>query len=791
MIVLIDFRLQGKYGNLDSALISFGPCQTPTLGFCVDRHDKIQSFQPEPYWVLMVNVGIPGGPNLQLDWDKGREFNQNTAKSIMNKVKSSKKAVITHITKKDKVKARVGALNTVEMLRVASSGLAIGPHQAMSIAERLYTQGFISYPRTETNQYPANFDLVGTLRVFRSHEDYGSAVDLVLNKGVVRPKSGHDAGDHPPITPMKTASMNTFSDRDSWRLYDYIVRHFIGSLSGDCKYEQTTVHLLIGDEKFSKTGCIVLDPGFTEVMPWLAMANDERLPASIKTGDEFLIGETRLDERLTSPPDYLSESDLISLMEKHGIGTDASIPTHINNICVRNYVKISSGRRLIPTKLGIVLIHGYQKIDNHLVLPTRRAEIEKRLNQIAAGTADFHQVLSSTLAEFRTKFDNFVTNIAAMDELFEVSFSSLAESGKALSRCGKCRRYLKLITAKPVRLYCPNCQETLSLPHNGSFRTFKELKCPLDEYELLYFNGFGANSKSYVLCPNCYNNPPFEDMKKLSGCNQCSNKECPQSMIHLGIGDCRWCTWEGTLTLDPGSGHGGKWKIYCNKCDSFMTGLKEAVKVTVKNDKCSSCKSKTIHVEYKRERNPNESHGCVFCTPEVSQGLVSIPGKSARGRGGLTGQQNAGPGGHKVLGNRQIHQNNDPREGGDNFQRGGQQFNPQGGLDNGHFDGGRGGGGGFRGGRGKFNNRGGGGRGGRGGDDDEDDDDGSGYGGRGGYSSGGRGGSRGGGRGGGRGGRGRGGGRGGRGRGRGRGGRDSDNDYAPTPSGSLRLSDFL
>lgn len=72
--------------------------------------------------------------------------------------------------------------------------------------------------------------------------------------------------------------------------------------------------------------------------------------------------QVKLVERQTSPPDYLTEAELISLMEKHGIGTDASIPVHINNICERNYVNIIAGRKLKPTTLGVVLVHGYQKV---------------------------------------------------------------------------------------------------------------------------------------------------------------------------------------------------------------------------------------------------------------------------------------------------------------------------------------------------------------------------------------------------------------------------------------------
>ena len=213
-------------------------------------------------------------------------------------------------------------------------------------------------------------------------------------------------------------------DGDSWRIYDYVVRHFIGTVSYNCKYQSTTVNFSIGDEKFSFSGKKLIEPGFTAVMTWQALTSEESMP-NLQKGDTLPIKEVylrqridfmmeltvcktflqaKLSERQTSPPDYLTESDLITLMEKHGIGTDASIPVHINNVCQRNYVKVEAGRKvrlvsyfngglmkhqlfhhfsfqLIPTTLGIVLVHGYLKIDSDLVHPQMRSAVEEQLGE--------------------------------------------------------------------------------------------------------------------------------------------------------------------------------------------------------------------------------------------------------------------------------------------------------------------------------------------------------------------------------------------------------------------------
>ncbi|XP_067654997.1 DNA topoisomerase 3-beta-1-like [Haliotis asinina] len=631
---------QGKYGDLDSTLISYGPCQTPTLGFCVERHDKILSFKPEAYWVIDVQITHPDGKDLKLEWDRVRIFDKEVAQMFVNMIKSSDGARVLSVVTKEKSKARPMALNTVEMLRVGSSGLGMGPHHVMQIAERLYTQGYISYPRTETTHYPENFDLKGTLRQQQSHPDWGNFVRDLLNKGIQRPKKGTDAGDHPPITPMRSAT-NSELEHDAWRLYDYITRHFIATVSPDCTYLQTTVSFEIGAELFSCAGKTLLDPGFTEVMTWQAITSDEEMPRFHR--DQMLpFKEVKLNERQTSPPDYLTESELITLMEKHGIGTDASIPVHINNICERNYVNIIAGRKLKPTPLGIVLVHGYQKIDADLVLPTMRSAVEQQLNLIAHGKADFYAVKQHGLDIFHRKFRYFVENINGMDELFEVTFSSLADSGRPLSRCGKCRRYMKYVQAKPSRLHCSTCDETYSLPQNGNIKLYKELRCPLDDYELVLWTT-GAKGKSYPLCPYCYNHPPFKNMKKGMGCNECTHPSCQHSLSQTGISECVECEY-GILVLDQTSGP--KWRMACNKCSVVINFFDNASKITIGEDTCDDCGANTVVVQYKSKSpfpNGDEEHtGCVFCDTVFKSliekhyaiNLSNRRGHGGRGRGG-------------------------------------------------------------------------------------------------------------------------------------------------------------
>lgn len=123
----------GKYADLNSMVISYGPCQTPTLGFCVERHDQIQQFTPESFWTV-VPLLKKDGREVRPEWARGRVFDRKVGTTFQHLVAETGPALVTHVVRKEGKRPRPAGLNTVEMLRMASSFLRMGPHHAMQVS---------------------------------------------------------------------------------------------------------------------------------------------------------------------------------------------------------------------------------------------------------------------------------------------------------------------------------------------------------------------------------------------------------------------------------------------------------------------------------------------------------------------------------------------------------------------------------------------------------------------------------------------------------------------------------
>lgn len=200
-------KLTEKYPMIQviTKTISYGPCQFPTLGFCIERAERIKKFKPEPFWTLNVSIrsDLTAVGKHELKWKRKRFFMQELCATIYEIVKDEKQAVVVDVTKSFDTQNKPMGLNTVKLLKVGSSAFGLSSNITMKVAESLYLKGYISYPRTESTSYSSNFNFIEILESHKSHPDWGKYASQLLENGHEKPRSGNDAGDHPPITPVK------------------------------------------------------------------------------------------------------------------------------------------------------------------------------------------------------------------------------------------------------------------------------------------------------------------------------------------------------------------------------------------------------------------------------------------------------------------------------------------------------------------------------------------------------------------------------------------------------------
>lgn len=266
---------------------------------------------------------------------------------------------------------------------------------------------------------------------------------------------------------MNYVSPGSLSD-DERRVYEFVTRRFLACCSQDAKGESTFIELQYGDETFFTTGLLVLQRNYLEVYPYEKWDSSQQIP-TFTLNETFEPTEANITDGETTAPGYLTEPELISLMDANGIGTDATMAEHIAKIKEREYVQTisragsvhtangsdntagargrgtRSGRggrggrggsnagygrggsqvqQFIPTTLGVALIEGYDSmgLDTSLGKPFLRKEMELQMRAICAGTATKHDVIHSTLDQYR---DMFVRSQQRIEILKMVSLSQI------------------------------------------------------------------------------------------------------------------------------------------------------------------------------------------------------------------------------------------------------------------------------------------------------------------------------------------------------------------------------
>ncbi|XP_013926805.1 PREDICTED: DNA topoisomerase 3-alpha [Thamnophis sirtalis] len=430
-------RLQKIFPEvLAQQLISYGSCQFPTLGFVVERFKAIQAFVQETFYRIK-------------GW--GSEGEAQAGKFSLGSWTFRGDREVT------KSEECFGLL-PLELEKLASRKLKINAKETMKIAEKLYTQGYISYPRTETNIFPKDLNLSQLVQLQTQDPHWGAFAQRILDQGGPTPRRGTKSDQaHPPIHPTKHAGNLQGNDQ---RLYEFIVRHFLACCSEDAKGQETTVEIEISGERFVAHGLMILARNYLEVYPYERWS-DKVIPL-YQEGSCFQPTTMEMVEGETSPPQLLTEADLISLMEKHGIGTDATHAEHIETIKSRMYVGLTPDQRFLPGHLGMGLVEGYDSMGYEMSKPDLRAELENDLKLICEGKKDKALVLREQIQKYKQVFVAAVAKAKKLDEALAQYFGEMAQAAQ--------EEDIYPAMPDPVRK-CPQCNSDMILKtkKNGGF----------------------------------------------------------------------------------------------------------------------------------------------------------------------------------------------------------------------------------------------------------------------------------------------------------------------------------
>ncbi|KAJ5996943.1 hypothetical protein N7522_008603 [Penicillium canescens] len=412
---LQTLQLQTVVAALKEKVISYGSCQFPTLGFVVDRYLRVQNFKPETFWGIKVIISREG-KKVNFLWKRVHLFDRAVVTMMLERCLVAKQAKVTKVNQKPTSKWRPLPLTTVDLQMMGSRFLRLDSQTIMKVAEALYTKGYISYPRTETDQFDKAIDLKKLVEKQYSDSSWGQyAKDLVDGKFRTPRWGRHNDKAHPPIHPVSWVSPNQLNANEK-KVYEFVVRRFLACCSDDAKGQSTEIEIQYGEEMFHANGLMVLERNYLDVYVYDKWESSQQLP-KFERDEFFEPTEANIFEGKTTAPNYLTEPELIGLMDANGIGTDATMAEHIAKIKEREYVATnqrgngrSSVQELIPTRLGIALVEGYDNVvtglPNSVSLskPFLRKEMELRMLEICSGTKTRQEVVQQSLDMYREVF---------------------------------------------------------------------------------------------------------------------------------------------------------------------------------------------------------------------------------------------------------------------------------------------------------------------------------------------------------------------------------------------------
>lgn len=519
-------------------VLSAGRVQGPALKIVVEREKEIQAFVPEDYWQIILR-GTHQGKEWEALHEKDRFTDESEASQIVEKC-GDRPATVKKIESKQYKQQAPNPFNLGDLQSEAYRQFGIKPKDTLSLAQNLYSNAYISYPRTSSQKLPPKIGYRNVLQQLANNSNYKKFVSLLLEKKHLKPNEGQKSDPaHPAIYPTGEQP-HSLKGREE-KIYDLIVKRFLATFGDPATRQSDTVHISIEGETFLSRGKRTIEPGWHVLYRPYVKLKEEELPAFKENENVQYSGIEKLAKQ-TQPPKRYTPSSLVSELEKRELGTKATRADIVESLIKRSYVE--GGRNLEVTKLGMKIYDVLERTSPEMIDEELTAHFEEELDQIRANDKKPEEVLE----EARVELDKIIGNFKEKEE----------STGKDLLEARRLQREVE-----NSLFACPTCGGTLTITYSKKNKN-RFIGC--DNYPECEFTAALPQQGKIVVsdkeCEHCGWEQIAVIRKRRGPQVQCINPDCPakkerekkQKKLAKEVGEgstCEKCA-KGTMVMKKG-----------------------------------------------------------------------------------------------------------------------------------------------------------------------------------------------------------------------------------------------
>ncbi len=490
-------RWSGRY-----ALLSTGRVQGPTLKFLVNRERRINSFVPTPYWGIKAKVEINGSV-YDVEYERDIIENRDEAQDIVHECEG-KRAKITDLEVRRSLLNPPIPFDLGTLQSEAYSLFKYTPRRTGDIAERLYLEALISYPRTASQKLPPAIGYRAILESLSREPKYRRLAQELLIKQNLVPKEGkREDPAHPAVYPTGNIPGRSLSEPER-RIWDLVVRRFMAVFGESALKQSMKASIIVNSHRFFLRGRRTLKEGWMFFYKPFIRVEEVVLPP-LDEGQEVEIKEVICEDKFTKPPPRYNPGSLLRKMEFEGIGTKATRAGIIDTLYSRGYI---NGERAIVSDLGLDVIDILSTYCPEVISVDFTRELEESMEKIQNGTEKMANVLDKALLRLKPVLEKLALHQESVGEELSEAVRKARMQQRVVGDCPACGTGKLMIlysrrTGKRfigcTSFFKDGCKASSPLPQKGSVKPAQK-GCRMCGWPMIRFKIQGK--RPWIFCVN-------------------------------------------------------------------------------------------------------------------------------------------------------------------------------------------------------------------------------------------------------------------------------------------------